>query len=212
MIKKKYPKVAIGDLLQRANDLLTLCRRDLDVLQHYGLTDKHTVELDSLMQKSIEITTAHSCLYHESISRTSHCKSKMKEAIALRAKLVRQLRTMISIAGIDLKIPSYSKRLYKEDIVQDLNDLATACELSRDALSGAGFNFFIVNEAREVSRSFSQAITDLEVFRTVQYAAMLRKRNDILLELEQSITTICRIGRTAFASQPAYCNQYYRLR
>jgi hypothetical protein len=118
MNTKKYPKVAIADLLQRANDLLTLCRRDHEVLKYFGLTDTHTGELDLLMKKSIELTTAHSCIQIEGVTRTSHYQRNLKDAIKLRAKLVKQLRTMISIAGSIGRIafesqPKYCKQYFR---------------------------------------------------------------------------------------------------
>ena len=170
------------------------------------------MELDRLLQKSLELTTTYACLRLDGIEKTSRYKDQMNAAIALRARLSRQLRCMISITGIDLKIPPYSRRLYNADIVQDLNDLATACEISRDALAGAGFDFSIAHEARRLSRTLSDTITALEVFRFVKLDTTMYQRNDILQKLEDHINTICRIGRTAFSSQPAYCKQYFRLR
>jgi predicted DNA-binding protein YlxM (UPF0122 family) len=198
MNTKNYPKINIASLLQRANDLITVCSRDKEYLKQYGLTDAMIDELDRLFVESEQAFVDHVMCRDTLDEKQRTLALRYKEAYTLRSSLAEHIKRLCVLLNIEFKLPSYSCRKQQADLVQDLHDLATVCRTYKEQFTGHQFDPTLIDQALTLSETLSQAIVDVTVFRESVLAEALQKRNELFIQTRQLMLTICVIGRNAY--------------
>jgi predicted DNA-binding protein YlxM (UPF0122 family) len=202
MNPKNYPKVNIASLLQRANDLITVCSRDKEYLQRYGLTDSMITELDRLFVQSEQAFVDHAMCRDTLDEKQCSLAHYYKEAYILRSNLAEHIKRLCRLLHIEFKLPSYSSRKQQADLVQDLHDLATVCRTYKEQFISQQFDPTLIDHAFTLSEMLSHVIVDVTVYRESVLADALQKRNEIFIQTRQLMLTICVIGRNAYNDNP----------
>lgn len=211
MNPKNYPKVNIASLLQRANDLITVCTHDKEYLKQYGLTDTMVDELDRLFVLSEQAFVDHAMCRDTLKEKQRGLAKCYKEVYILRSSLAEHIKRLCLLLNIEFKLPSYSSRKQQADLVQDLHDLATVCMKYKGQFVQQQFDPSLIDQAFTLSEMLSQAIVDVTVYRESDLADALQKRNELFIQTRQLMLTICVIGRNAYNNNPAARKNFSRV-
>lgn len=153
MNTRNYPKVNIASLIQRANDLITVCTRDFDYLKQYGLTKEMINELDRLFVQSEQAFVDHAMCKDTLDEKQRLLTLRYKEAYKLRSDLAEHIKRLCLLLNIELRLPSYSCRKQQADLVQDLHDLGTVCRTYKEQFIGQQFDTTLIDQAFTLSEA-----------------------------------------------------------
>jgi hypothetical protein len=211
MTPKNYPKVNIASLMQRANDLITVCTREKEHLKRYGLTDAMLDELDRLFVQSEQAFVDHAMCKDTLTEKQRALDLRSKEAYRLRSALAKHIRRAGKLLRIDISLPSYIKRKQQADLVQDLHDLATLARTQKELFRQKQFDISLIDQAFTLSDSLSQCIIDVTVYRGSTLEDAMRQRNALFNQMRQLMIDLCVIGRDAYSDNPEARKNFSRV-
>jgi hypothetical protein len=209
---KTSPKVSISSIVQRANDLVFVCRNDRVELENAGLCWE-SVERIAILLQECSVADAEWKLRKEKLVRaTADHKKFIRECRSIRSHLAANIRTAVSISGSKVKLPGLYKNWKQSDLVQDLNDLAFICNKNRTLFEKTSFDFDLATLAACRVRELSNSIANLVVDRELIVINQLSHRNLTYNELYTKIKDICVLGRKAFSENSNRKRNYYAIR
>ncbi len=209
MKKREYPKISIGSLVQRANDLVTLCRADKGELEPAGLQWDLVNEIALLLKECSEADAKFKILKENLILERNNLRKFIKDCKNLRSCLAEMIRKSFHTIGTEVRLPQYYKNWNPEDIVQDLNDLAHICNNRRDELVKTNFDFSLSEKAAEVVPELSHYLAKIKLTQENSVSDAFEYRNRVYNELYMKMKQICFYGRRAFWDEPEH-RKYYR--
>ena len=212
MSKKIYPKISVSSLIQRANDLVVVCRHDLYELKLAGM-DCNLVEQVALLLKECADVEAQWQLAKESnaLARTRH-RRYLRECRKLRSRLAENIRLAFKNADVKINLPGMHANFASAELVQDLNDLSSLCIQNRELLEKTNFNFELANTAATRAKELADAVAVLKIECEKVSSKYFSQRDVIYNELYSKVKEICRFGRVAFFDNPLRKKSYYAIR
>jgi hypothetical protein len=212
MNKKQYPKLNIALLIQRANDLVFVCRNDRLELETVGMRWELVEQIAVLLKECSDAEA----LWKLVKENNSHDRTRYRQYVLtcrkLRARLAENIRFVFKKSGSNAKLPVMWKKVLPEEIIQDLNDLACICNLNKELFTQFNFNFALANIAAIKSKELSERTASLQVECETAVSKQFSHRYTIYTELTSKIKEICSFGRIAFSEVPDRRKNYYAIR
>jgi hypothetical protein len=212
MANSKYPKIKITNIVQRANDLVEIGKRDKDELLGVGLQWEMVEQLAQLAPKLDKADAVYQLVKEDGPEATRKHKIYLANCIALRSQLAQEIRDAFKTAGIKKKLHSIRRHDKKTDLVQDLNDLATIGLNYREEFKNIYFNFELAQTAAHRAKELEHEAAKIELYREDIAAEELEYRNKLYDEIYRDIFEICRCGRRAFKGDPNRLRSYRTIK
>ena len=212
MANSKYPKIKITNIVQRANDLVEIGKRDKDELLGVGLQWEMVEQLAQLAPKLDKADAVYQLVKEDGPEATRKHKIYLANCIALRSQLAQEIRDAFKTAGIKKKLHSIRRHDRKTDLVQDLNDLATIGLNYREEFKNIYFNFELAQTAAHRAKELEHEAAKIELYREDIAAEELEYRNKLYDEIYRDIFEICRCGRRAFKGDPNRLRSYRTIK
>lgn len=212
MKAKKYPKISIALLVQRANDITNACYNDKEELLSVLLPWEKVERLAEL----VPVLSEADALYQLQLECNSVATTKLYEYIdeckKLRSKIRAAINTAFKLCDLKVKIPGMSQKRERCEIAQDLNDLAVVCQKNRDSFSKVHFDFNLEERAVQACVKLSAEVAELALDRECVETKEFTARKKIYDELCKVATEICLYGNNAFCDKPERKRPYRPLR
>jgi hypothetical protein len=212
MKNKEYPKISIAPLVQRANDIVTACYHDKEELLKVSLPWGKVERLAELVPALSDADALYQLQLECNAVATEKLYEYINECKKLRTTIRAAINTAFKLCGLKLKIPGMSQKREQCEIIQDLNDLAVACQKNQKQFSKVHFDFMLEERAAQACKQLSEAIANLALEREGVETREFTTRKKIYDELCQVATEICLYGNNAFCDKPERKNPYRPLR
>ncbi|HEX2959075.1 MAG TPA: hypothetical protein VHO70_19725 [Chitinispirillaceae bacterium] len=212
MKAKKYPKISIASLIQRASDITNTCYHDKEDLLKVLLPWDRVEQLAELIPLLSEADSLYQLQLECNAVATAKLYEYIDECKKLRTKLRAAINTAFKLCGHKLKIPGMSQKREQCEIAQDLNDLAVVCQKNRESFSKVHFDFKLEERAVQACVKLSAEVADLALDRECVETREFTIRKKIYDELCQVATEICLYGNNAFCDKPERKRLYRPLR
>ena len=196
-----YPKIAVDTLIQRASDIVAICRKDRKELCEAGLDWKNVEKLAALIDPCTDIEAEYRLQKSCDLEKTAHMQDRMVQYTKLRDATVKAVRYAFLSAGINAAVPSFPRKRSGASLIQDLSDIATFCRLNAGELKNTNFDFNLADKARSAVEELTDELADNDL-RKIQPSEVLEKRNRICNELYETMVEICAVGKKNFKKDP----------
>ena len=208
MTNSKYPKIKITNIVQRANDLVEIGKRDKDELLGVGLQWEIVEQLAELAPKLDKADAVYQLAREDGPAATRKHKIYLADCIALRSRLAQEIRDAFTAIGNKKKLPGFGKHRKQTDLVQDLNDLATIGLNYREEFKNIYFNFELAQTAAHRAKELDHEVAKIVLMREDIATKELQDRNLLYVTIYKYTLEICRCGRRAFRGNPNRLRSY----
>lgn len=212
MAKRKYPKISITSLIQRANDIATACRYDKEVLLTVMLPWEKVERLAELVKELIDAQVNYKLQLEDNRTATQNLKKLINECKKSRSLVRNRINNALKRAKVSFVIPAMSQKKARTAIAQDLNDLAVLCHQNRSTLSSVNFDFTLEEKAAQASKKLSDTAVEILLDREEIEFKEFEQRKAITHEIITLAREICCYGRDAFPDSPERRYPYRRIR
>jgi hypothetical protein len=206
--KNSRPKIPLHILVQEAYNLKSCCNNDKEYLTSRNFDWSIVTKLEE---------TANNCSKAEAvwIATKTDCKVKTQrlhilasECTLLRTTLSRFLRVVAQLHYENPKLPWYSRRVKYADIVQDLFDLSKSFENKRELVLKAGFDFSIIDQAKEKALQLAKLVA-YTINESTALSPERKKRNLLYKELDKLVTTVRQSAVLLLITYPERAARYH---
>ena len=205
-----YPKIAVDSLIQRASDIVVICRKDRKELCKEGLDWKLVENLAALIDPCTDMEAEYRFQKSCDQEKTAQMQERIVQCTKLRDAMVKAVRTAFLSAGIKAAVPSFPRKQSGASLIQDLSDIAAFCCLNAGELKNTNFDFSLADKARSTIEELTNELADNDL-RKIQPSKILEKRNRLCNELYKKMVEICAAGKKAFENDPQR-KKAYRIR
>lgn len=209
----KRNSIPIACLIQEANDLYLFCNNDKKELLSEGVDWGEVERLPELLEKCNDAEVDYQLYIDSSKIETVKLKNLVLRCRKLRTSIAEKLRAIATRTNNLFAVPSYRKNWSREELLQDLNDLAVIGKDNLEILHSYKFDLTQLDLASKLSVELSEKIVEVLVSKPSE-SNQKAVRDKLAQELTFLISRIRTAGKAAFIDNPlrrkVYACEYFR--
>jgi hypothetical protein len=206
-----YPKIAVADLVQRANDLAVACRRDKKELCRAGVGWQDAEKLALWAKQCAMLEAKYQYKKEHDREMTARLRERLAQCEKLRDETAKAVRSALLSIDITPEMPVFLRKRAGSDIVQDLNDIAVFCRMNSSDLKKARFDFRLADEAARTCKKLAMELAEAMFIKTTP-SELVERRNRMCRELYELAVEICDKGRKLFKNDPLRVKSYRSIK